>query len=455
MAAVLAALRRHTRRKKGDEEDQTQMPKASGPGSPTLKTPPALPVPTGAGYSKAKGKVASGDDQYMDLPYRKNVHAFYNSTPVQITVACVILINFFAIIVEKEIDPYPAEYQRYRSTWVALDDVCNYIFIIELLINIYGSFWRPFVKLGWNYLDLTVVVVGLTSIARVDLGPAGQIKILRAFRILRLFKRVESLNKILTALIKSIPGVLNAFVVMLIFMMIFAIVAVDFFSDFGADGDYTTVQTYGYAAAQWGQGAGLTPADGFVENTTTISAMTPRGFHYGQEYYGTFSRSLYTLFQVLTGESWSEAVVRPLLFGWDPRNAMLVGVFFTVYILLTQVVLQNVVVAVPLDKFVESDDDGDKDEPPANEEGTYHIAVNPNSTDAAIAHAATSSGVAVPTTPPRSPYGHMASSSAEASVTALLKDAEQIKADQALIKVGIQTILSRLPSHTDSDGLVA
>ena len=312
MAAVLAALRRHTRRKKGDEEDQTQMPKASGPGSPTLKTPPALPVPTGAGYSKAKGKVASGDDQYMDLPYRKNVHAFYNSTPVQITVACVILINFFAIIVEKEIDPYPAEYQRYNSTWVALDDVCNYIFIIELLINIYGSFWRPFVKLGWNYLDLTVVIVGLTSIARVDLGPAGQIKILRAFRILRLFKRVKSLNKILTALIKSIPGVLNAFVVMLIFMMIFAIVAVDFFSEFGAGGDYTTVQTYGYAAAQWGQGASLSPADGFVENTTAISAMTPRGFHYGQEYYGTFSRSLYTLFQVRAcGRPGGRAAGRP------------------------------------------------------------------------------------------------------------------------------------------------
>ena len=35
--------------------------------------------------------------------------------------------------------------------------------------------------------------------------------------------------------------------------------------------------------------------------------MTPRGYHYGQEYYGTFGRSLYTLFQVLTGESWSEA----------------------------------------------------------------------------------------------------------------------------------------------------
>ena len=33
-----------------------------------------------------------------------------------------------------------------------------------------------------------------------------------------------------------------------------------------------------------------------------------------QEYYGTFARSLYSLFQVLTGESWSEAVARPVVF---------------------------------------------------------------------------------------------------------------------------------------------
>ena len=141
-------------------------------------------------------------------------------------------------------------------------------------------------------------------------------------------------------------------------MMIFAIVAVELFRDFGVDGEYTTVQTYGVGDARWGQGKDMSWSldHPFVENTTVISAMTPRGYHYGQEYYGTFFRSLYTLFQVLTGESWSEAVVRPLLFGYT-SNAVTVGVFFTVYILLMQVVLQNVVVAVLLDKFVEDPDE--------------------------------------------------------------------------------------------------
>ena len=38
-------------------------------------------------------------------------------------------------------------------------------------------------------------------------------------------------------------------------MMVFAIVAVDLFRDFGFDGDYDTTQRYGLDDARWGQGA--------------------------------------------------------------------------------------------------------------------------------------------------------------------------------------------------------
>ena len=93
--------------------------------------------------------------------------------------------------------------------------------------------------------------------------------------------------------------------------------------------------------------------------------MTDRGFVFGWEYYGTFTRALFTLFQVMTGESWAEAVARPLMFGLY-KNAIFVSVFFVSFILLTQIVLTNVVVAVLLDKFVEDPPgkvDGDKEPP--------------------------------------------------------------------------------------------
>ena len=100
---------------------------------------------------------------------------------------------------------------------------------------------------------------------------------------------------------------MNAFAVTFIFMCIFAIIAVDWFREFGDGGDYTTIQRFGPEDARW-----ALPPDGLDPNVASAqSAMTARGFHFGQEYFGTFSRSLYTLFQVLTGESWSEAVARP------------------------------------------------------------------------------------------------------------------------------------------------
>ena len=49
---------------------------------------------------------------------------------------------------------------------------------------------------------------------------------------------------------------------------------------------------------------------GRVLETHNISAQTSRGYVYGWEYYGTFNRALFTLFQVIAGESTSD-LARP------------------------------------------------------------------------------------------------------------------------------------------------
>ena len=77
---------------------------------------------------------------------------------------------------------------------------------------------------------------------------------------------------------------------MVIVMCIFAILGVDLFAELGDAGYYTNV------------------------NGDNVTMMTMRGMTYGDEYYGTFFRSLFSLFQVLTGESWSEVVARPVIF---------------------------------------------------------------------------------------------------------------------------------------------
>lgn len=89
--------------------------------------------------------------------------------------------------------------------------------------------------------------------------------------------------------------------------------------------------------------------------------MTARGYTNGYEYYGTFGRALFTLFQVMTGESWAEAIARPLIFGLE-SNAIISTIFFVSFIILTQIVLINVVVAVLLDKFTAGDEEEEPDE---------------------------------------------------------------------------------------------
>ena len=123
--------------------------------------------------------------------------------------------------------------------------------------------------------------------ARVQLPPPWTLlRCFRAFRVFRLFKRIPSLNKIMVSLAKAVPGVINAFVIMAIVMSIYAIIAVEFFAEFGRDGYYNS---------------SITDKDGHIQ-TVAISAETARGYYYGNEYYGAFDRALYTLWQVLTGE---------------------------------------------------------------------------------------------------------------------------------------------------------
>ena len=121
----------------------------------------------------------------------------------------------------------------------------------------------------------------------------------RAFRVFRLFKRVPSLNKIMVSLGKAIPGVSNAFLIMVIIMCIYAILAVEFFSQFGKEGVYTTQQDHANrdVDAEWATVCDERGEHCYTYENATVTSITARGFTWGEEYYGTFMRALYTLFQ--------------------------------------------------------------------------------------------------------------------------------------------------------------
>jgi len=300
---------------------------------------------TQAGTEKSK---ENWTKQTSIKAYQQMAEKIYLNLKVQIAVAFLIGANFITNIIEKQIDPAG---DRYASLFEAFELGYNILFTIELAVNMFAFWCSRFWNSRWNIFDFVVVSIGIINTARIPLPPSFQmLRMMRAFRVFRLFKRVDSLNKIIVALVRAIPGVVHAFVILTIVMSIYAILAVELFRTAGFDTN--------------GQ----------------CRVASSRGTCVGDEYFGNFGRALYTLFQVMTGDSWSEAVARPILENFSSWVLGLgTAIFFVSFMLLNTIVFINVVVAVLLDKFL--DDKGCPPPAPLDPELNHLEGLLPDSDD--------------------------------------------------------------------------
>lgn len=285
--------------------------------------------------------------------YQAQAYAFYHTKVVELGVAGLIVFNFIVGCFNRQIDPTS---EKYKDVWDIFEDFFNIAFLTELLLNMYGSWMKPFFRSSWNRFDLIVVSIGCLDLIRLNLpGPLKLVRLLRAFRVFRLFGRVESLKKTLEMIERAVPGVLSAFLIAVIMLCIYSVLATDFFKE-----------VYD---------------DCHEPSQVDPVARSARGNCFGYEYYGNFLKSLYTLFQILTGESWSEAAVRPVLQYYQSSLAELAGVavFFLSFIMINGIVIVNVVVAFLIDgmhaepeKPQEEDNQGEN-ERVASAEDLWHI----------------------------------------------------------------------------------
>ncbi len=226
--------------------------------------------------------------RFIALPniaeWRKTLAARVESDPVQYFIIGVILVN--AVILGMETDPgLMASY----GTWlIAVDKLCLVIFIIELLVKL-ASYQTQFWRSGWNIFDLLVVGVALVPGA----GPWAVLRSLRVLRVLRLLTVVPSLRKVVAAFIHAIPGLLGVMVVMGIFFYTMGVLA-----------------------------------------TLLFGATFPQWF-------GNIGGSFYTLFQIMTLESWSMGIVRPVMevhpFAWA---------FFVPFIIIATFTILNLFIGI-------------------------------------------------------------------------------------------------------------
>jgi len=259
---------------------------------------------------------------------QERVRVTYTGLRVQAFVAVLIGGNFLVNVAEKQFDPKGD--QGMEHIWYPFELFFNIAFTLELLVNFFAHCWSPFWRSGWNVFDLMVVSIGILTTVKTDLpGPLKLLRIIRAFRVFRLFKRVKSLNRIMLSLTRAVPGVANAFLILVLVMSIYAILGVDLFKEHGKAGVITN------------------------ESGESVEYWTPRGQEYGDEYFGNFLKSWYTMFQVLTTDSWNEAIGRPLVHQEESLFGIGCGLFFTSFSVVVAIVLVNVMVAVLLEKMVD------------------------------------------------------------------------------------------------------
>jgi voltage-gated sodium channel len=175
---------------------------------------------------------------------------------VQRWIVTVILIN--AVILGLETNP---AVMRAAGGWLRLlDALCLAVFVVELAAKMAAYrllFWRN----PWNIFDFFVVAVALVPGA----GVWAVLRGLRVLRVLRLLTVVPQLRKVVAAFLHAIPGLTGVVLVMLIFFYTAGVLATNLF---------------GASHPQW---------------------------------FGSLGASLYSLFQIMTLESWSMGIVRPLM----------------------------------------------------------------------------------------------------------------------------------------------
>ncbi len=175
-----------------------------------------------------------------------------------------------------------------QSVLKTIDVICLVIFTIEIVLKLIVyrvSFFRD----PWRIFDFFVVGISLLPTS----GPFSIVRSLRVLRGLRMVSIVPELRKVVTGLLSALPGLGAVTSILLLVFYVSSVIATKLFaSDF----------------PQW---------------------------------FGSIAESAYTLFQIMTLESWSMGIVRPVM-----ERFPLSWIFFLPFILVTTFTMLNLFIAV-------------------------------------------------------------------------------------------------------------
>ena len=224
---------------------------------------------------------------------RGRVRQWVEAPRFQRAITAVILINAVTLGLETS----AAVMEAVGPVLLTFDKIVLGIFVVELLLKLFAyrwAFWRN----GWNVFDFIIVAIALMPAS----GSLSVLRALRILRVLRLLSVVPQMRRVIHALLQAIPGMSSIILVLGLVFYVSAVLATKLF--------------------------------GLVEHPADADGLM-------QEWFGTIPRSMYTLFQVMTLESWSMGIVRPTmdLYPWA-------WLFFLPFIVITSFAVLNLFIAI-------------------------------------------------------------------------------------------------------------
>ena len=216
--------------------------------------------------------------------WRTRLAARLDLAPVQHLLIGLILIN--AIILGMETSP---AIMANWGAWLNIaDQIILTIFVIEIALRLMAHRLAYF-RDPWNVFDFLVVAIALLPAS----GPLAVLRALRVLRVLRLITLVPSMKRVVGGLLSALPGLGSVSAIICLIFYVAAVIA-----------------------------------------TKLFGAPFP-------EWFGTLGNSAFTLFQVMTLESWAMGIVRPVMEIYPQA-----WLFFLIFILASTFTLLNLFIAV-------------------------------------------------------------------------------------------------------------
>ena len=222
---------------------------------------------------------------------RGRISAFIEASVFVHFITAVILVN--AVTLGLETDKGIME--SFGGVLLVLDRIALAIFVVELALKLF-VYRLSFFRAGWNVFDFVIVGIALMPAS----GPLAVLWSLGGLRVWGLVTVLPSMRRVVAALLHAIPGMASITAVLLVIYYVCSVLATKLFAGH--------------------------PDPAIAEQFSSIVA------------------SMYTLFQVMTLEGWSNEIVRPVMdvypYAW---------LFFIPFIIITSFAVLNLFIGIIVD----------------------------------------------------------------------------------------------------------